>query len=243
LKTPYKSCLFLAGIVLLASACGGPASPTPRADDRTTAPATFSLTGTVRQSGEGPPLEGAAVRASSVPPISPPFLTTAPATITNNEGVYRFEGLTGSIRLKVEKEGYEPGPEDFFIAGGTQTNVSLQPTIVLPLGTTTIARLYPDDPRHTIFADLYGFVNCEGPCRLIRIVSSVEGRLRLRIRFLDEQNDLGVSVDGRSLGCCKAELEGTFYIFPARPLRVYVRKEGGALDRPRAFELSTEAQQ
>ena len=36
-----------------------------------------------------------------------------------------------------------------------------------------MATLYPDDPAHTIAADIYGFENCEAPCRVIRVVSSV----------------------------------------------------------------------
>jgi len=242
--TPRKSCiLFSLVIVVLASACGAPVGPTPPAD-RGTDSATFAITGTVRQSGEGSPLEGVSVEAWRVPPTSPPFMTTAAAaeTTTNGQGAYRLDGLTGTISLRVHKAGYEPAPEDFFVAGDAPANVTLQLALVVPLGATTVANLNPDDPRHTIAADVHGFLSCEAPCRIIRVVNAVPGRLRLRIRFLDEPEDLGVLVEGTSLGCCRPELAGTFVIAPAKPLRVYVRPMSGSVDRPRPFELTTEAQ-
>ena len=170
---------YVAGFVLLASACG-PTSPTP--DDGQTPPPTFAASGTVRQSGEGSPLEGAAVQASRVPPPSP--TTPATETITNPQGAYHLEGLIGRVHLKVHKEGYEPAREDLFIAGATSVaNVTLQPAVVVPAGSATMATLYPDDPTHTIAADIYGFENCAAPCRIIRVVSSVRATLLLRIRL------------------------------------------------------------
>ncbi len=228
---------YVAGVVLLVSACG-PTSPTSP-DDGGTPPPTFTATGTVRQSGEGPPLEGVAVQAQPFPPT-----TTIPAveTITNSQGVYRLEGQTGTIHLKIRREGFEPAREDFFVTGDAPASVRLQPTVVVPAGSATMATLYPDDPAHTIAADIYGFESCEAPCRVIRVVSSVPATLLLRIRFPDGPADLAASVNGSNLGCCKAELSGNFAISPSRPLRVYVRPASGSLDRPRAFELTTELQ-
>ena len=170
-------------------------------------------------------------------------MTTTPAgeTITNSQGVYRLEGLTGTIHLKIQREGYEPAREDFWVTGDAPASVRLQPAVVVPVGSTTIATLYPDDPAHTIAADIYGVENCEAPCRVIRVASSVRATLLLRIRFLDGP-DLAASVDGTNLGCCQAELSRRVAIDPSRPLRVYVRPSSGPLDRPRAFELTTELQ-
>ena len=181
------------------------------------------------------------MQASRVPPPSP--TTPAAETITNPQGAYRLEGLIGRVHLKVHKEGYEPAREDLFIAGFTSAaNVTLQPAVVVPAGSATTTTLHPDDPKHTIFADIYGFLSCEAPCRVVRVVSSVRATVLLRIRFQDGADNLAASVDGTDLGCCKAELSGRFAIDPSRPLRVYVRPASGSLDRPRAFELTTELQ-
>jgi len=151
-----------------------------------TPPGTFVAFGRVREPGKGG-VNG--VRVSD--PQS--GRSTVTATTSGEDGRYSIGGLTNT-RLAFAKDGYESREAD--IVPNTYTAVALQHIVRLSAGeTVTPSDLAPNDMSYVVGAD-----RCE-PCRLIRVVVSGTGTLRLRLTWKEERATLNLwGPDGRYTG-------------------------------------------
>ena len=154
------------------------------------------------------------------------------STLTINSGEYRLIGLVGP-RLLFEKDGYE-STEISVVPNRIDNDVKLQRVVRIDAGGQVDDRLAPHDGEYTIGDELCG------PCRRIRIVAPVAGRLRLELTWTIAGARFRLFANGRVYSPPEAELLATAdYEVPAGEVIVFVGADAPATREYFPYRLAT----
>ena len=168
---------FLLIVVVPSSCSNGPTAPSP-ATATANPPGTHTLSGTISETG------GGAVGGVS--------LTTdrGKTAITDENGQYRIDGLSGHVSVTLRKPGYEPSfgfgaivDRDRVVDGAIQRTIQMAP------GERTEIAVFRDDPDYDL-----AYAWCSAPCKRIRV--SAPGTISIRARARDENRNVCLLADG-----------------------------------------------
>jgi hypothetical protein len=171
-----------------------PAPPPP--------PLRFTLTGTVSESGGGPPLDGVSIRAPVLPNGFQEMTTGA-------NGAFNLTDLPVASYFTFRKPGFEELARALPL-DGHPIAVHLQRRIEMSADETLTATLYQDDPFYEYWL---GDASCE-PCKRIHVTVRQQGPIELELGsassslcFWVESPDTGSLLGG---GCGSADPKRTY---------------------------------
>ena len=140
---------------------------------------TFVLAGRAREPGAGP-LGGVMIV----------HMASGTSVVTGNDGRFSLGGMTHPARLSLTKASYEPLEFDAF------PNLFLEPPmqriILVNADSSTLTILAPNDMEYIVGAG----AACQ-PCRLVRLMSSSAGTLRVRVSWDGDDAAVNVWASGR----------------------------------------------
>ena len=203
------------------TACSdGPTGPT--------ANGTHTLSGTISATGGGS-LEGV-------------VLTTdrGQKAMTDANGQYRIQGLSGLVNVALGKAGYETyfGFSEV-LDRDRIVNAVIQRTIRLAPGERTEITVFRDDPDYDL-----AYAACSAPCKMIRTVGAGGTAISIRARALDESRSVCLLVDGgpphfSNPTCSIAEVTATTTLFfSGGEFQFYVTFADGYREGSQSVEVS-----
>ena len=202
------------------TACSdGPTGPT--ANGRHTLSGTISATG-------GGALEGV-------------LLTTdrGQKAVTDANGQYRMQGVSGLVTAVLGKAGYETGHLGSEILDRDLiVNAAIQRTIRMAFGERTEITVFRDDPDYDL-----AYAACSAPCKMIRTAGGVSTGISIRARALDESRNVCLLVDGgppflSNPTCRLGDVTFTMAVIFSGEFQFYVRFADGYRDGSQGVEVS-----
>ncbi len=197
---------FGASLVTFANPAGN--MPGGQTTVRATPPGTFAVLGAAREPGAG-----GLANVFVVDTLSGRSATT------DAHGQFALAELPRlELRLKAEKDGYEPAEVDA-IPGGQYPSIQLRlaRTVRLLAGqVVTPAGLAPNDLEYTL-----GSHRCV-PCRLIRVVVPQTGSVNIRVTWTPVGVPLSLLVDGRVVADGSSEMTAEIVISAPREVLMYL---------------------
>jgi hypothetical protein len=191
----------------------------------------LTLSGTIRQAGNGRSLGGVTVNVRA-----------GPTALTDDSGRYSIAVAANStVFLTFSKDGFEPSNARvlFNQSGETTVDATLQPPIAISAGAVLDGTLFLDDPLYqlpTIDGDEYF---CS-PCKVVRVTATAEGLFDVHLS--DSSDDLlriFIS-DGQCASTCTPE--PPIHVTAGQEIKVYVGPKGHLPDSLR-FQLITSQRQ
>ena len=217
---------FLLIVVVLSSCSNGPTAPS-RATGTTNPPGTHTLSGTISESG------GGAVGGVS--------LTTDRGTsaITDENGQYRIQGLSGQVNVALAKPGYETFRFSAILHRDGVENAVIQRTIGIAPGERAEITVFRDDPDYDL-----GYAVCSHPCKMIRTAGPGGTLISIRARARDETRSVCLLVDGgpphiANPTCSATEVTATTTLFHGGgEFQFYVKFGDGYREGTQSVEVS-----
>ena len=112
--------------------------------------------------------------------------------ITDENGQYRIDGLSGHVSMTVRKPGYETAFGLGAIMDRDQVaDLAVQRTIRIAPGERAEITVFSDDPDYDL-----AYALCSGPCKMIRTAGPGGTLISIRARARDETRSVCLLIDG-----------------------------------------------
>ena len=160
--------------------------------------------------------------------------------ITDENGQYRIDGLSGHVSMTVRKPGYETAFGLGAIMDRDQVaDLAVQRTIRIAPGERAEITVFSDDPDYDL-----AYALCSGPCKMIRTVGPGGTLISIRARARDETRSVCLLIDGgpphfANPTCSAREVTATTTLFyDGGDLQFYVKFGDGYREGTQSVEVS-----
>jgi hypothetical protein len=155
-------------------------APTPAAGTANR-PGTHTLSGTISETGGGAAVAGVSLTTDR-----------GKTAITDQNGQYRIDGLSGQVIVALHKPGYETASGvSATLDRDRVADLAVQRTIRIAPGERTEITVFLDDPDYDL-----AYAACSAPCKMIRTAGPGGTLISIRARARDESRSVCLLVDG-----------------------------------------------